>query len=98
MGCKKTRWNLGRILRSTGAVACLLAASMAYAAEQSGRVMFNGLPVPGATITATQGSKKVVTVSDADGNYRFPDLADGAWKVHVEMLFFTPQELDVNVA
>ena len=36
-----------------------------------GKVTFNGLPVPGATITVTQGAKKFTTVTDAGGVYHF---------------------------
>ncbi|MBV8841392.1 MAG: TonB-dependent receptor [Bryobacterales bacterium] len=68
------------------------------AAERHGQVKFGGLPVPGATVTATQGDKKIVAVSDADGNYSFSDLADGAWTIQVEMLGFAPVKQEVNIA
>jgi hypothetical protein len=34
------------------------------AGDQQGRVIFNGLPVPGVTITATQGDKAIVATSN----------------------------------
>ena len=68
------------------------------AAEHHGQVKFNGLPVPGATITATQGDKKVVAITDPQGDYGFPNLADGIWNIQVEMLCFAPQKEDVAVA
>ena len=80
---------------------CILAGtilcSTASASQQNGKVTFNGLPVPGATITATQGSKKVTTVSDSDGNYRFADLTDGAWTIDIEMLGFAKVEQGITV-
>jgi hypothetical protein len=74
-----------------------LAATTAYASEHHGQIVFNGHPVPGATITATRGTKKFSTVSDTDGSYAFADLADGAWKIDVEMPLFAPLHQDVTV-
>src|SRR5207302_3024828 len=56
------------------------------------------VPVPGATITASQGDKRVVTSTDQEGVYKFADLADGAWTLKVEMIGFTPVSQDVTVA
>ena len=60
------------------------------ASEYHGQVTFNDLPIPGVTVTATQGSKKVSTVTDIQGAYSFPDLADGNWSIQLEMLGFAP--------
>ncbi len=68
------------------------------AAEHRGQVQFGGLPVPGATVTATQGDKKLVAVTDLKGAYRFPDLADGMWTLKIEMLCFAPIDREVVVA
>lgn len=73
---------LGRLLAACLAVTALLAA------EHHGVVMSSGLPVPGATVTATSGDKKFVTTTDENGTYSFPQLADGVWTVTVEMLGF----------
>ena len=62
------------------------------AVEDHGNVKFGGMPVPGATITATQGDKKIVTITDAQGNYAFPDLAPGVWTLQVDMLCFETDE------
>jgi len=69
----------------------------AHAADHYGQVTFNGHPVPGATITATQGKAKLSTVSDADGGYAFHDLADGAWQMDVTMSLFVTQHQEVMV-
>jgi hypothetical protein len=71
--------------------------SLGWASEVHGQVVFNGQPVPGATVTATQGPKKVVVTTDASGNYSFADLADGAWTLSVDMLCFAPVMQDVAV-
>src|ERR1700730_13757091 len=68
------------------------------AAEQHGRILFAGLPVPGATVTVSQGDRKVVAITDEMGGYSFPDLAEGTWSFQVEMQGFTPVKQDVTVA
>jgi hypothetical protein len=68
------------------------------AAEHHGQVNFNGLPVPGATVTATGSDKKFVAVTDQQGAYSFPDLADGVWTIQVEMLCFATIQQEVAVA
>ena len=77
---------------------CLTAPRLALASEYHGQVTFGGLPVPGATITATQGNQKLVAISDQQGNYSFADLADGAWKIEVEMQCFSTIEQTVTIA
>jgi hypothetical protein len=63
--------------------------------DQHGQVTFNGLPVPGATIIATQTDKKIVATSDADGRYRLSGLGDGPYAVRVEMLGFATLTRDL---
>ncbi len=86
---------ISRTLRA-GLVA-LLACSLLAGAEHRGQVRFGGLPLPGATVFATQGDQKKTAVTDGDGLYFFPDLADGLWKITVEMLCFEPATLEVAV-
>jgi hypothetical protein len=66
----------------------LCAFTSAWAREYHGMVTFGGLPVPGATVTATQGAKKLTAVTDQGGLYHFDDLADGQWTIEVEMQCF----------
>jgi hypothetical protein len=76
---------------------CLLGAfSSAAATERHGQVTFGGVPIPGATVMATQGDKKFVAITDQMGAYSFPDLPDGMWAIEVEMLGFTTLKGDVN--
>ena len=84
-----------RLLRSLVAVGLLLVNLLA--SEQHGVVTFGGLPVPGATVTATQGDKKVTAVTDPMGAYSFPDLADGPWNIQVDMLGFSTLKGEVSV-
>lgn len=78
-------------------LALLLCAAGAGAAEHRGRVVFNGSGVPGAVVTASQGSLKEVTVTDMEGGYLFADLADGMWNIRIEMLAFAPLQREVTV-
>ncbi len=75
----------------------LVVAVTALAAEHRGVVKFGGLPLPGATVTASRGDVHVTAISDSQGFYRFADLADGDWKVRVEMQCFAPLERVVHV-
>jgi trimeric autotransporter adhesin len=66
-------------------------------ADESGKVAFGGLPLPGALVTATQGAKQVSAFTDPDGGYTLPDLADGKWTIRVEMQCFEAQQREVAV-
>jgi hypothetical protein len=67
-------------------------------AEQHGQVTFGGVPVPGATVTATQGDKKFVAVTNEMGVYTFPDLPEGKWPIEVDMLGFARLQGDTSTA
>jgi len=68
------------------------------ATEHHGQVTFDGLPVPGATVTATQGDKKFTAITDPQGMYSFADLDDGVWKFEVEMQGFATQSQELTLA
>lgn len=82
------------------AVAWLALAGQALASEYHGQVTFGGLPVPGSsvTVTATQGGKKAVAITDSQGVFEFADLADGVWTINIEMTGFAPVKQQVTVA
>jgi len=67
------------------------------AAEHHGIVRFGGLPVPGATVTATSGDHKSIAITDQRGAYSFVDLADGRYVVQVEMQLFATERREVTV-
>ncbi len=66
------------------------------AAEQVGQVTFAGLPVPGATVSATQGEQRISTLTDERGAFRFVGIADGEWVLRVEMLGFATTSVTVS--
>src|SRR5471030_2591100 len=79
---------------------CIIAwaAVAGLAAEHHVQVKFGGLPVPGATVTAVQGDKRMVAITDQQGAYSFAALPDGIWTIQVEMLCFGPIKQEVAVA
>ena len=81
-------------------IAALLFALQAlpgWATEHHGRVLFHGIAVPGATVTASRGKTSISTVTDVQGLFQFADLADGEWVVRVEMQGFTPVDQKVSM-
>ena len=83
------------------AIAIVVAVTLAIAAQTpstpddlSGRILFAGQAVPGATVTATQGDRTVATVSNDEGVFRFAGVNDGAWTVRVEMRGFVTETRD----
>jgi len=78
-------------------LALLFAVTGAKAAEYRGRVIFNGLGVPGASVTASQGDQKFAAITDAQGVYLFPDLPEGTWNIRVEMQAFSPLQREVPI-
>ena len=77
---------------------CLCVSIAAWASEYHGQVIYGGVPVPGATVTVVQGDKQFSTVTDRQGLYQFPDLADGQWKIEIEMSGFSKLDDNVTVA
>jgi len=87
-----------RIIQLAIALAMLALCGVAAASEYRGQVTFGRLPVPGATVKATQGTKQFSTTTDQDGLYSFPDLTDGAWTIEVEMTGFASLKQEVEIA
>ncbi|MEZ5402779.1 MAG: TonB-dependent receptor [Bryobacteraceae bacterium] len=69
-----------------------LLVTAASAATHKGAVTANGLPIPGATVTASQGERRLVTSTAEDGSYAFDDLAGEGWTIRVEMFGFAAEE------
>ena len=97
-GCGQCAAPYNNCLRIVCAVAWLAAVSVAGASEYRGQVTFGRQPVPGATVTATQGSKQFATTTDQQGLYLFSDLADGKWTIEVQMTGFSTIKQDVVIA
>ena len=101
----KARARMARRSIPRRAILCLFLLALSVfdlgafpALEYHGQVTFGGLPVPGATITAVQGEKKFVSVTDQEGLFSFPELTDGTWAIEVEMQGFSTIKQDVLIA
>jgi len=94
--CSMTRARWHRESFLVCAILCVLGSPL-FASEHHGQVTFNGLPVPGVTVTVSQGDKSFVAITDQQGVYSFPDLTDGAWKVAVAMSGFASVNQDIEV-
>lgn len=80
-------------------LALFLAGLLVTAADYRGVVKFGGLPIPGASVTATRGSRKATTITDANGFYSFAGLeGEGAWTIRVEMQLFAPEQREAAAA
>lgn len=77
---------------------CYFLAFNLYAAEHRGVVAFGALPLGGVSVTAVRGDQKLTTITDPQGVYLFPDLADGPWTLTVEMQLFETQRREITVA
>lgn len=78
-------------------IVVLLAATGLWASEQRGIVKFGGLGVPGVSVIAVQGDKKLFAVTDQRGVYTFKDLPDGKWTITIEMLCFATIKEDITI-
>jgi hypothetical protein len=85
-------------LLSAFAALVLVCISGLNAAELKGKVQFGGLPLPGATVTATANGKTLTAVAGDDGQYTFGDIAPGDWSFEVDMLCFEQVKQQVTVA
>jgi hypothetical protein len=77
--------------------AAALIVSALAAPDLEGRVVFSGVAVPGASVSATQDGRTVSTTSDEDGAFRFEHLDPGAWTIRVEMRGFVPATRQVTI-
>jgi carboxypeptidase family protein len=71
--------------------------ALASASQYHGQVTFHGWPVPGATVTVTQGTKSVRSVSDQGGLFTFTDLENGPARVQIEMQGFSTLAVEVTI-
>ncbi|HEY6338573.1 MAG TPA: carboxypeptidase-like regulatory domain-containing protein, partial [Candidatus Sulfotelmatobacter sp.] len=94
--------RMHRVCQMACALFCILPAlalpSLAAASAYHGQVTFHGWPVPGATVTVTQGAAKANTVTDQGGLYSFENLAEGPAKIEIEMQCFSTIEAEITIA
>jgi len=89
---------MNRIRHLVLVAAWLACSALAGASPYRGVVTFGGLPLPGATVTASQGTTTLTAVSDENGGFQFDDLGDGKWTIDIQMQTFAPVHADVTIA
>ena len=94
VGLITRHWRIGVQI---ACVCLMLAGHTLLAAEYHGRVRYGGVPVPGATVTLMQGSTELTTVTDSQGLYEFPKVAEGSWTVSIELRGFAPMRGTVTI-
>lgn len=90
--------HMGNYLCFFCALMCVPISSLAAALEYHGQVTFNGVPIPGATVTATQSDKKFIAITNQQGFYSFPILTVGTWTIEVAMTGFSTVRQNVIIA
>jgi hypothetical protein len=80
------------------AAALLVAAVLVGEQRWAGVVESNGKPVPGAVVTAKQGTKSWSTSSDEAGRFEFVELSDGPFTLQIQMFGFQPFTKEVTAA
>ena len=75
---------------------CTVAACFAaQTLEIRGRVKFGGIPVPGVTVTATQGNVVQSVITDSAGFFTFSHLREGVCVVETHMQMFASQRREI---
>jgi hypothetical protein len=91
-----------RLMHNLFRLCCLLMwfvlPQVAAASEYRAHVIFNGLPLPGATVTVSDGTTKLTAVTDSLGFFSFLDLKDGTWTIEIQKLLFATIKQTVEVA
>jgi len=92
--------------RGHSILTCLLIAALALgswpvrvaaASEYAGQVVFGGVAIPGATVTATRDDMRIVVSTDGQGIFRIMDIADGPWMIRVEMRGFAELTREIAI-
>ena len=95
--------RVGRVL-GLAVLVMLVIAGSAFAQISTGNVSgkvvdTQGNPLPGVTVTLTGGGAPQVYVTDAEGNFRYPNLAPGRYTVKAELagMGSASSAVDVNI-
>ena len=71
--------------------------SAAFAQEHRGRVLVDGTPLPGVSVTASQNDRTLTTVTNVKGGFQFLSLTAGDWRLHFEMQGFKAVDTTVTI-
>ena len=76
-------------------VLSVMAAASVFAAEHTGVVRLHGKGVPGVSVVASSGDRKLATSTDESGIYRL-DLSDGEWQLLDRAVLFREAKQDAD--
>ena len=76
-------------------VAVFVCAANLYA--QVGTVKADGQPIPGASIRATQGDRRLLTLTDENGGFQLPGATPGTWVMEADMFGFAHLRREVQI-
>lgn len=84
----------------TGVLSVLVATGLILlgAPGHEGQVRFGETPIPGAAVLATQGPTTARAITDLEGRYTLPGVAEGAWKIRVSASGFEAIEREIVMA
>src|ERR1041385_42247 len=91
------RHRVNRIAALLMVAVMVLSPLAVEASEHRGQVKLGNVLVPGVAVTATQGDNTFSAITDDQGTYTFPDLADGEWTLEISMSGFAKQKQVVTV-
>ncbi len=80
-----------------GVLFAALAFTVSASWGQTGVVKSNGLPLPGVTLTAALGDRKLVTTTDENGRYAFEGMTAGTWKAQADLFGFTTANRQIEI-
>src|ERR1017187_6739917 len=63
---------------------------------QRGVVQSEGIPIPGATVRATDGDRVVVALTDQSGTFTLNGITPGTWVIEVAMFGFEAASHEVR--
>jgi trimeric autotransporter adhesin len=91
---------MARLRSVKGLLSCAMliaSAASGWAREYHGQVFYGGVPIPGATVSVTQGDTHFTAVTDRQGLYEFADIPDGQWAIEIAMSGFTTLNATVTI-
>lgn len=88
------------LICAVGLLLFVLATTRAVAQDApalAGVVTFNGVGVPGVTVTAVRAGTRVATTTDLQGFYRLRGLDAGTWTIATALVGFATSTMDVTI-
>ncbi len=69
-----------------------------FGADFKARVLLQGRPIPGATVTLIQGDHRVTGITDQQGRLQLSGILSGSWTLHIAMTGFRAMDQSVEIS